>query len=211
MDPRSQKAAMFASDFIYGMGKDFAVRQAVRHMQSLEDVLAHAQIEKEWKIICTGEDEKPDDGMVGDALDSKQSSTLLCTVLASNNVQTLHQPENVAKKEVAESAAAAAKRQVSSQLRCVDASMSLDRLASHLRSIDLVAKMRGTPDSSVMVLYCVESAGEHETDPRRSPTPLRRDHMLKVIQAVLTTRGELPDWDAATITYPQLDPSDVQP
>lgn len=201
---------MFAAEFIYGMSQDFAVRQAVRHMQSLEEVLSHAQLEKEWKAICAGEEEKPDSGMIGESFEGKQSSTLLCAVLASDNVRSLHQPENAAKREVAETAASAAKRQVSSQLTCVDASMSLDRLASHLRSIDLCAKLRGTSESSVMVWYSVESAGEHEKDPRRSPTPLRREQMEKVIRAILSTRGEVPDWDAANIVYPQLDPSDVQ-
>ena len=209
MDPRSQKAAMFAAEFIYGMSQDFAVRQAVRHMQSLEEVLAHAQLEKDWKAICAGEEEKPDDGVIGESFEGKHS-TLLCAVLESENVQSLQQPEHAAKREVAEMAAASAKRQVSSQLTCIDASMSLDRLSSHLRSTDVCSKIRGTVESSVMIWYSVESAGEHERDPRRSPSPLGRDQMEKVLRAVLSTRGEVPDWDAANIVYPQLDPSDLQ-
>ena len=51
MDPRSQKAGDFASKFLYDSEYDFAVKQAVRHQQSLEEVLEHSGIEKVWAQI----------------------------------------------------------------------------------------------------------------------------------------------------------------
>ena len=63
---------------------------------------------------------------------------------------------------------------------------------------------------SILVLYVLEAAGEHERDSRRSPTPVRRDFMEKVMKAIWSTRAsELPDFDEDNVVFPALDPSDV--
>ena len=46
MDPRSQKAAEFGSQFLYGLVFDDAIKQAVRHQQPLDEVLERSDIEK---------------------------------------------------------------------------------------------------------------------------------------------------------------------
>ena len=208
LEPRSQKAATFAADMLYGTEYDFVLKQAVRHQQSLEEALEHSNCEKIWKEISVGNDvmaqtvDEEADGPHG-------KQTALLASLMPGVVTNLHSPEHVSRRETAEAAAEHARRQVSSQLRCVDGSQSLERLAAQLREIDF-CKLRGTPESSIFILYQVESAGEHERDARRSSTPLRKDHLEKVVKAFLSTRGELPDWEANTIIFPALDPSDLQ-
>ena len=177
-------------------------------MQSLDEVLEHSSIQKEWKQIITS-DEKVELGPVeADALDPKQMS-LLCAVLPTENVRNLQEPANAVKRELAEGAAETVRRQVSGQLKCVDGSQSLEKLALELRSIDLCSKLRGNHEASIMTVYSVESAGEHMHDARRSATPVRKDHMEKVMKAILSTRGELPDWEDSNIVFPALDPSDM--
>ena len=164
--------------------------------------------EKIWKEISVGNDtvvhaaEEEADGSHG-----KQMALLAS--LMPGVVTNLHSPEHVGRRETAEAAAENARRQVSSQLRCVDGSQSLERLAAQLREVDF-CKLRGTPESSIFILYQVESAGEHERDARRSATPLRKDHLEKVTKAFMSTRGELPDWEADNILFPAMDASDLQ-
>ena len=55
LDPRSQKAGEFCSKFLYEGEYDQVVKQAVRHGQSLDEVLEHSTIDKIWKLIVTPE------------------------------------------------------------------------------------------------------------------------------------------------------------
>lgn len=97
-----------------------------------------------------------------------------------------------------------------SQVQTVDSSMSLEKLAKRLKAMD-ICKLRGSPESSILVIYMVEAAGEHDKDARRSPTPMRRDHLEKILRAVFTTRASgLPDFEMEKVIYPQMDASDVQ-
>ena len=208
MEPRSQKAAIFAGEIIFGSEYDHVMKQAVRHGMCLEELLEHSAVEKVWKEFTAGADEVAASVGETDTSESKQTA-LLVSMLPCGDAKNLHNPDHAPKREVAESAAEAARRQVSSQLRCVDGSQSLERLATQLREIDFV-KLRGSTESSIFILYQVESAGEHERDSRRSPTPVRKDHMDKILKAILSTRGELPDWEANSIVFPALDPSDLQ-
>ena len=205
LEPRSQKAATFAADMLYGTEYDFVLKQAVRHQQSLEEALDHSNCEKIWKEISVGNDTMVQ--AVDEEADGPHGKQMaLLASLMPGVVTNLHSPEHVGRRETAEAAAENARRQVSSQLRCVDGSQSLERLAAQLREISL----RGTPESSIFILYQVESAGEHERDARRSATPLRKDHLEKVTKAFMSTRGELPDWEADNILFPAMDASDLQ-
>eukprot|EP00438_Fugacium_kawagutii_P003716 Skav208140 [mRNA] locus=scaffold235:3653:4351:+ [translate_table: standard] len=206
LEPRSQKAWAFCADLLYNKSYDFAVKQAVRHQQSLEELLDHAMIEKVWKQCVHPEQlaatHSEVDHEVGGA------SAHLANLLPTESVSKLSQPENAQKLEAVESAADGARKQVRSQIQTIDGSMSLEKLAKQMRNMD-VCKLRGNDESSIMILYVLDAAGEHEKDPRRSPTPMRRDFMEKILKAVMSTRGPLPDFEQEKIMYPQLHPSDM--
>ena len=102
MDPRSQKAAQFASAFIYGQEYDFAVKQAVRHQQSLEEVLAHSTIEKVWRQIVSAA-APPAIDMEVDNTASK--SDLLCNFVEPESLSKLQLPEHANKLQTVENAA----------------------------------------------------------------------------------------------------------
>eukprot|EP00435_Cladocopium_sp_Y103_P016837 s1739_g4.t1 len=208
MEPRSQKAADFASKFLYEMTFDFAIKQAVRHQQSLEEVLEHSGIEKAWAEIIGPQAPKLSAGDVEGETEVSKSS-LLMQVLPHEHLERLSQPEHAAKLEVVENGIELARKQVRSQIQTLDGSMSLDKLAKSFRTMEC-SKLRGTNDSSVVFLYIVEAAGEHERDARRSPTPMRREHMEKILKAWMLTRSpDMPDLESEKLIFPQLHPSDV--
>jgi hypothetical protein len=87
LDPRSQKAALFAAAFIFGQEYDFAVKQAVRHQQSLEEVLSHSAIEKVWGQIVSSAAPPAMDMEVDDAA---AKSDLLCNFMEAESLSKLH-------------------------------------------------------------------------------------------------------------------------
>ena len=208
MDPRSQKAAQFVSEMLYGVNFDFAMKQAVRHQQPLEEVLEHSSIVKVVEQFMVAEKlavtEDPGQGP------GASVSSTLASLLPEGNFTKLSLPENSTALELTGQTAEAARKQVRSQISTLDGSMSLEKMAKQLRTMD-VLKMRGTAESSVLIVYNLNSAGEHEKEPRRSPCPMRRDHLDKVLKAIMSTRGPLPDFEGMDdkIMYPQLDPSDM--
>lgn len=206
LDPRAQKAWTFCAELLYGKGYDFAVKQAVRHQQSLEELLDHAVVEKVWKQ-CLHPDQAPATHSDLD-LEMGGPSAQLASLLPTESMSKLTQPENAQKLEAVESAAAGARKQVRSQIQTIDGSMSLEKLAKQMRNMD-VCKLRGNDESSVMIVYILDAAGEHEKDARRSPTPMRREFMDKILKAVMSTRGPLPDFEQEKIVHPQLHPSDM--
>ena len=209
MDPRSQKAGDFASKFLYDSEYDFAVKQAVRHQQSLEEVLEHSGIEKVWAQIQSSQNGNSGLSDSLEPVDSTSVKTCLLTVLPPEHLEKLSQPEHAAKLEVVESALESARKQVRMQIQTVDGSLSLDKLAKTFRAMEC-SKLRGSNEASVAFLYVVEAAGEHERDARRSPTPMRREHMEKVMHAWMCTRSlDLPDLESEKVIYPQLHASDV--
>lgn len=207
LEPRSQKAAEFAAAFLYGQTYDFAIKGAVRFGQSLEEVLEHKQLDIIWKSIVTQPDAPAEQGQLEPELGK---AAVLVNLVSPESLTKLQQPDNSDGLEVVENAAELARRQVKSQIQTVDGSMSLQKLAKFMNSVDVCKKLRGGVESSVLTIYVVESAGEHQKDARRSPTPMRREHMEKVIRAMLCSRGDVPpDFDSDKVVYPQLDPSDV--
>ena len=207
MDPRSQKAAEFGPQFLYGLVLDHAIKQAVRHQQPLDEVLERSDIEKIWKQILSPASVAADDHDAEDIGMAK--SAALVSLLPSENIEKLNKPENAGKLETIENAVESARKQVKSQCLTTDGSMSLEKLAKMMREMR-VCKLRGSHDSSILVLYVLEAAGEHERDSRRSPTPVRQDFMEKVMKAIWSTRAsELPDFDEDNVVFPALDPSDV--
>jgi hypothetical protein len=179
----------------------------VRHQQPLDEVLERSDIEKIWKQILSPASVPADDHDAEDIGMAK--SAALVTLLPSENIEKLNKPENAGKLETIENAVESARKQVKSQCLTIDGSMSLEKLAKMMREMR-VCKLRGSHDSSILVLYVLEAAGEHERDSRRSPTPVRRDFMEKVMKAIWSTRAsELPDFDEDNIVFPALDPSDV--
>ena len=208
MHPRSQKAAEFASQFLYGICYDHAVKQAVRHQQTLEEVLERADIEKAWSPILDDGSAKP--ALGEEAADSAAlAGPALISMLPTESLAKLNQPENASKLEVVQGAVDAARKQTKSQVQTADSSQSLEKLSKLIRAMT-VTKLRGGPESSVLILYQLEAAGEHERDARRSPTPVRRDHQEKVLKAIWSTRSpDLPDFDDEKLIYPALDASDV--
>ena len=208
MDPRSQRAAEFASNFLFQPTYDFAVKQAVRHQQTLEELLEHSSIEKVWKQIVAPGAPVLQPAEVEPDMDIAKS--ILVQMMPAENLTKLSAPENSSKLEVVEGAADTARKQVKSQIQTVDGSVSLDKLAKIMRSMEILNKVRGSSDSSVLFFYTVESAGEHERDARRSPTPARREHMEKLLRAAFCTRGqEMPDLEEEKVIFPALDPSDM--
>lgn len=209
LDPRSQKAATFAADVLFGKSYDYAIKQAVRHQQSLEEVLEHATIDKLWKQIVSPE--KLAMGGGGDVdLEGGNAakSAVLAALVPTESMTRLTLPENAQSLEAVEVAAAGARKKVKSQIQTVDGSASLEKLCKQMRNMD-VCKLRGNEDASILVMYMVDAAGEHERDARRSPTPMRRDFLDKIIKAMMSTRGPLPDFDSDKLVFPQLDASDM--
>ena len=208
MNPRSQKAASFASSFLYEPEYDFAVKQACRHQQTLEELLEHSAIDKVWKQIVAPD--APTLSKVNQDPDTDMNRSILVQLMPPENLTKLSAPENAPKLEVVEGAADTARKQVKSQIQTVDGSLSLDKLAKLMRSMEILNKVRGSSDSSVLFLYTVESAGEHERDTSSSPTPVRREHMEKLLRAAFCTRGqEMPDLEEEKIVFPALHPSDM--
>lgn len=210
LSPQSQKAAEFASSFLYGSAYDFAIKEAVRHGQSLDEVLEHSTVEKCWAQIVGPEASKIGNvqDVAGDSSEANKSE-LLINVIPHEQLAKLTLPEHSAKLELVESAMENAKRHVRSQVQTIDGSQSLERLSKQMRQMEC-SKMRGTSDQSIVVLYVVDSSGEHEKDGRRSATPLRRDHLERVLRAWMCTRStELPDLELEKVIFPPLHASDV--
>ena len=120
---------------------------------------------------------------------SVSKSSLLVQALPAESLNKLTQPEHSKTLEVMETVAESAHRQVRSQMQTIDGSLSLEKLAKSLRNTQIV-KLRGAAETSILVIYMVEAAGERERDARRSPTPMRRDYMDKVLKAIVSTRGD---------------------
>ena len=208
MDPRSQKAAELAAGLLYGDGYDFAVKLAVRFQHSLEELLEHKQIDPIWKSIATPAAAVP---VEDEALTSEMTKTAsLAALVSAESMSKLQQPGHADQLQAVESAAETARKAVRSQVQTVNGAQSLQRLAKELTNLEIL-KLRGTSESSVLVIYSVESAGEHLKDARRSPTPHRKEHLDKVLKAVMATRGDtLPDFENDSgLILPPLDPSDV--
>ena len=207
MEPRSQKAAEFGAAFLYGQSYDFAIKGAVRFQQSLEEVLEHKQLDPIWKAIVAQPESTADAGAVEVEMGK---AAVLVNLISPDSLAKLQQPDNSEGLEAVESAAEVARKHVKSQLQTVDGSLSLQKLTKIMSSLDICKKLRGGTESSIMVLYSLESAGEHAKDARRSPTPARKEHMEKVVRAMLCTRGDaIPDVDADKLVLPQMDASDV--
>lgn len=207
MCPRSQKAAEFVAAFLYGQSWDFAIKNAVRFGQSLDEVLEHKQVDPVWKTIVAQPEASAEHGAVEVEVGK---AAALVNLVSPESLSKLQQPDNSEGLEAVENAAEVARKTVKSQLQTVDGSLSLQKLAKMMSSLDICKKVRGGAESSVLILYSVESAGEHEKDARRSPTPARREHMEKVVRAMLCTRGDsLPDFDDDKLVFPQMDASDV--
>lgn len=208
MDPRSQKAAEFVAAFLYGQSWDFTIKNAVRFGQSIDEVLEHKQVDPIWKaIVAQPTDASVEHGAV--ELEMGKAAALV-NLVSPESLSKLQQPDQADGLEAVESAAETARKHVKSQLQTVDGSLSLQKLVKIMSSLDICKKLRGGAESSILVLYSLESAGEHEKDARRSPTPARREHMEKVVRAMLCTRGDvLPDFDNDKLVFPQMDASDV--
>lgn len=184
------------------------VKQAVRHSQSLEEVLEHANIHKTWQeIVASGTEQAV---MDVDLDGSGRSMDALSNFVEVEALSKLQMPEHSSQRQTVENAAELSRRMVKSQIQTVDGSQSLEKLAKLLFRMD-VMKLRGGTDHSFLVLYGIEAAGEHEKDSRRSPTPARRDHQEKIMRAIFCSRGEelLNFDDSDKLVFPQLDPSDV--
>ena len=189
------------------MSYDFAVKQAVRHQQSLDEVLVHSTIEKVWKQVV----EPAGAGMEEAEAETDGTSigAVLVNLVPQESLTKLNKPENADKLEAIQQAAENAKRQVKSQVQTIDGSVSLERLAKQMREMN-VCRLRGSTDSSVLIWYSIEAAGEHERDARRSPTPVRREFMEKIMKAVFATRAaDLIDFEDEKMIFPALDPSDM--
>ena len=102
LDPRSQKAALFAAAFIFGQEYDFAVKQAVRHQQSLEEVLSHSTIEKVWGQIVASAALPAMDMEVDD---TASKSDLLRSFMEPESLSKLQLPEHSTKLQTVENAA----------------------------------------------------------------------------------------------------------
>ena len=64
---------------------------------------------------------------------------------------------------------------------------SVRELAGELRALSLSA-VRGSEDSSVLIIYDLEAAGEQKATPRKSPTPLRKEHLEGLVKAAVCSR-----------------------
>ena len=64
---------------------------------------------------------------------------------------------------------------------------SITELAAELRALSLMA-VESDAESSVLVIYDIDASGEQKNTPRKSPVPLRKEHLEKVIKATVGAR-----------------------
>lgn len=100
LEPRAQKAAEFVAEFLYGSNYDFACKQAVRHMQPLEEVLEHSTIDKIWKQRVV--EEAPNLGHEEGVDTNLSQKSVLVNLVSNENLSKLTQPEQAAKLEFVE-------------------------------------------------------------------------------------------------------------
>ena len=87
---------------------------------------------------------------------------------------------------------------------------SATSLATTLRSIPVVS-VKGAADTSVLILYDMESSGEQADCPQRLQTPLRRNHLETAIEATLIARSDCSDVQDAQQLIDQGEAASMQP
>ena len=99
------------------------VKQAVRHSQSLEEVLEHANIHKTWQeIVASGTEQAV---MDVDLDGSGRSMDALSNFVEVEALSKLQMPEHSSQRQTVENAVELSRRMVKSQIQTVDGSQSL--------------------------------------------------------------------------------------
>jgi hypothetical protein len=194
-----QLAARFAADVLYGKKWDPCLKGIVRYNGSLEEFLANGEvepvfqkIEAEAKQLDDNEDNK-DKRQEDDAMnDADEHSFFEFAAPDGADVRALLEKSTEKEREIQSSAVAEARELTKTLLTCVPTEeVGVQSLADNVRNLS-ISQARGNRSSSVLFIYDVEAAGENVVEPRRAATPLRRDHLEKVIHSCLASREEAP-------------------
>ena len=186
------------------------MRTAVKSGSSLDELLQAELIKEEWAKIWGEED---NDEQAANAAGGTTGSTPVQLVTGEAEHPLA---DKIAKVAVAltpdqETLVTQAETSVTSAVDSLISTVpvaehgdlkSVKNLAEALRSLP-VFRINATDSSSVLLLYEVDGAGEHETCPRRSGTPIRKGHLDLVVQSAMLARAdavihemvELDDWN----------------
>ena len=165
------------------------MRTAVKAGSNLDEVLQTEPLKDDWAKIW-GEEDSENQAAGGGGLATMGSTPVQLVSGATEHPLA----DKVAKAAVTltTSVSSAVGSLISTMPVCEDSNSdlkSLKSLAESLRSLP-VFKMKATDSTSVLLLYEVDGAGEHESCPRRSGTPIRKNHLDLVISAAMLARSE---------------------
>ena len=217
-----RQAAYFAEEIIYGTKYDTEIKMKVRWNQTILELLEHEKISEIWSTIssegATGPGAKEEEVLQQDGQPDEVDMSLdaLSEALQQKGYDELDNKEKLTKNIDADQLVTFQHRAVStvnSMLVTVDGSKSVPELYEAFKSLPL-AKVKGQSNGSFLVWYDVQSSGEQLKDGRRSMTPFRKEHMEKVVFALIAARGEeadVTDWNDKDVAskLPEPDRCDV--
>lgn len=202
----------FAEDMLYGLEFDTAVRSASRFGQTLDEMLDAEHVSIRWAkcvppepAVSTAPEAAKDDDFQPPVQFSLAASAVKSTVQKSlPEIRKSDDQDNVSKAEEE------VKMTVRTLLSTIIGNGSATETEANLKMLPAMKTDDASGKSSVLFLYEVEGAGENAKNPRRSPTPLRKNHLEHVILACLKVRADLcnePSGSASSVAPPR--PSDV--
>ena len=193
---------------------DSALKTALRFNHSLEEILEHADVKEKWEK-CSQTDDQPSGTSENQLGNSAAPGGSAVALVAGNQDHPLADKivsSPVSLSETDEQLVTAAEQQVMTTINSLlstvnfakppergettESTHSVTSLATALRSLPVIGAL-GSTDSSVLLLYDVESAGEQAQCPRRSGCPIRKDHLATVVSAALIARSDHTDMTQA--------------
>ena len=190
---------------------DTPLKTAVRFNHSLDELLEHADVKEKWEKCSQMESEESGEAVVADSSSAAQVVTLVHgneahpladqmvskpVTLSDSDEQLVTEAEKTVMTTVQSLVSTINFAKAPEKGDTSEKVHSATSLASLLRSLPVVAA-KGTPESSVLLIYDVEAAGEQSLCPRRSACPLRKDHLETVLQSALIARADDADVMAA--------------
>ena len=189
-DAFEESRVVGAQDFLYGQKYDSAIKQGLRTQMGLTEILDSGDCKEAWERCGAEEAATATDGPGQAGADNEEADSypLAGSVAAPGQLDKYVPDEDDLVQEAEEETVA----EVDSYLSLVSCShggeeKSVRELAGELRALSLNA-VRGSEDSAVLIIYDSEAAGEQKNTTRKSPTPLRKEHLEAVVKAVVCSR-----------------------
>eukprot|EP00435_Cladocopium_sp_Y103_P058449 s737_g20.t1 len=206
---------MSIEDMCFKRVYDSALKTSIRFNHSLDEVLDHNDVKDKWAKCQETEEEAaakaPAVAPLGD-----QQPQVVALVQGPGSLQ--HTLANkvvtgpVSLSDSDEALVAEVEKQCMTKIQSLLSTINFAKppgrgettetvhsstsLASVLRGIPVMGA-KGTSDSSIVIIYDIESSGEQANCPRRSNTPLRKVHLETAVEATLIARSDCSDVTAA--------------